>query len=155
MKVYTCYDCHKEFSRGRGRPPKLPLCEECKQYGEFRKAEVKEYLSEKKMDFDKPKRAPTPKKVGITIKQISAVLEDEPSVKKPRRSSLAPEEVAEALLPESPPFKPLHGASGSAVTRPCPECGWAYADGGYCSDCGWEQPIHRLPYGTATGKTRK
>lgn len=44
----------------------------------------------------------------------------------------------------------FHGAVGSsAITEPCPQCLYAYADGGYCPDCGWMRPINRLPYGTA------
>ena len=109
MKVYTCFDCNGEFTRGRGRPPTKPesvLCEKCRA----------EYFK--------------PKPGGITIRKVSADLDKQPSVKEPM----------------------LHGGAGSAITRPCPSCGYAYADGGYCSDCGWSKPVSRMPYGTATGK---
>lgn len=57
---------------------------------------------------------------------------------------------AAADLPEGPT---LHGMVGSgAITQPCPECGYAYADGGYCPDCGWSLPVVRDPYGTHSGR---
>lgn len=65
------------------------------------------------------------------------------------------------LSPEPENDNPNHplaikGAVGTgAITEPCPNCGYAYADGGYCPDCGWSKPINRLPYGTATGPKRK
>lgn len=151
MGKHICHDCHAEFVLGRGRPPKLPLCAECKQYGEFRTKEVKEYLASKKMDFDKPKKAAKAKKPDITIKQISAEIIDEPSVKKPRKKQ-EPMSLEDALLPEVPERAPIHGATSSAVTRPCPNCGYAYADGGYCNECEWSAPVSKLPYGTASGK---
>lgn len=34
--------------------------------------------------------------------------------------------------------KPIHGDRvGRAVVEPCPNCSFAYADGGYCPECGW------------------
>jgi hypothetical protein len=149
MGKHICHDCHAEFVLGRGRPPKLPLCAECKQYGDFRNEEVKQYLTDKKIEFDKPKRAPTPKKLDVTVRKISADLVDEPSVKSPRMT------LEDALLPEEPERAKIHGATASAVTRPCPKCGYAYADGGYCNECGWSKPIDRMPYGSASGKIGK
>lgn len=47
----------------------------------------------------------------------------------------------------------IHGQVGSgAVTAVCPNCGYAYADGGYCPDCGWMKPIRIDDYGTNTGR---
>ena len=44
----------------------------------------------------------------------------------------------------------IHGVKGtSPITAVCPKCGYAYADGGYCSDCGWMQAINILPMGAA------
>ena len=48
----------------------------------------------------------------------------------------------------------IHGVSSTAITEPCPNCGFAYADGGYCPDCGWALPFERLPHGTVTGRKR-
>ena len=31
----------------------------------------------------------------------------------------------------------IKGATGRPVIEPCPTCGFAYADGGYCEECGW------------------
>jgi hypothetical protein len=46
----------------------------------------------------------------------------------------------------------LWGYKGnSAVTEACPNCHYAYADGGYCSECGWTRAIIREPYGTHSG----
>lgn len=33
--------------------------------------------------------------------------------------------------------KPIHGMTGRPVIEVCPNCSYAYADGGYCSECGW------------------
>ena len=47
----------------------------------------------------------------------------------------------------------LHGMTGSgAITEPCPNCLYAYADGGYCPDCGWMKPIKIDSYGSHTGR---
>ena len=119
MITYTCHDCHAEFTRGRGRPPKIAICTTCKDATTKKDEVVAKVKAAKKM----------------TIRKVSAELTDEPSVKEPAK-------------------KALHGATASSVTTPCPECGFAYADGGYCMDCGWEKPINRLPAGTATGKKR-
>ncbi len=31
----------------------------------------------------------------------------------------------------------LHGMTGRPIIEPCPNCNYAYADGGYCESCGW------------------
>ena len=47
----------------------------------------------------------------------------------------------------------IHGQVGSgAITSVCPNCGYAYADGGYCNDCGWTKPIQLDDYGTNVGR---
>lgn len=33
----------------------------------------------------------------------------------------------------------LHGMTNQAVIEVCPNCAYAYADGGYCPECGWTQ----------------
>lgn len=61
---------------------------------------------------------------------------------------------AEEVIVETEPVSEyeLHGMVGKgAITSPCPNCMYAYADGGYCPDCGWSAPIHREPYGTYSG----
>ena len=35
----------------------------------------------------------------------------------------------------------LHGATGRPVIEICPNCMYAYADGGYCEECGWSKPV--------------
>lgn len=35
----------------------------------------------------------------------------------------------------------VHGHTGRPVIEPCPKCGFAYADGGYCDECGWSAPV--------------
>jgi hypothetical protein len=36
----------------------------------------------------------------------------------------------------------LHGdRAGRSVIEPCPNCMFAYADGGYCEECGWSKPV--------------
>jgi hypothetical protein len=47
----------------------------------------------------------------------------------------------------------LHGMVGNgAITEPCPNCMYAYADGGYCPSCGWSRPIIRHEYDTHRGR---
>ncbi len=40
----------------------------------------------------------------------------------------------------------LHGATSQAVIEPCPNCGFAYADGGYCPECGWTRFDPNCPH---------
>jgi len=56
-----------------------------------------------------------------------------------------------ATAPEPLPEPALHGMTGTAITEPCPLCLYAYADGGYCPECGWSKPIRIDEYGTHSG----
>lgn len=49
----------------------------------------------------------------------------------------------EYMNPEKPK-KEIHGATGKPVIEPCPNCSYAYADGGYCSECNWSLPMPRF-----------
>lgn len=130
--VVTCSDCGAKYPRSRGRPPKVPLCSPCTN---ARWSRSESGLLEGK----------------IKVTKTSADLDERPSVKNPRKGLTAPEDVSEWLLPEdSGPV--LHGATSQAVTQPCPKCGYAYADGGYCGDCGWARDLQRHPYGSITGR---
>jgi hypothetical protein len=56
---------------------------------------------------------------------------------------------AVAILADEPQ---LHGMAGnSPITEPCPRCMYAYADGGYCPECGWMLPIVIDENGTNSG----
>ena len=56
------------------------------------------------------------------------------------------------LPPDEPTKEPeLHGMTGVAIVRPCPMCLYAYADGGYCPECGWSLPVYTDEYGTNSG----
>jgi hypothetical protein len=77
------------------------------------------------------------------------------------KKSDAPVAVAsEASMPyipaeEASPYdiSQMHGMVGiGPITQVCPKCAYAYADGGYCSECGWSQAINVAPYGTYSGK---
>ena len=47
----------------------------------------------------------------------------------------------------------IHGMVGTgAITEVCPNCGYAYADGGYCNDCGWSAPVRVDEWGTHQGR---
>ena len=71
---------------------------------------------------------------------------------KPRKGYVKPDNVIYlAPIPELPAEPVLHGMTGTAITQPCPLCLFAYADGGYCPDCGWTLPIRIDPYGTHSG----
>jgi hypothetical protein len=53
------------------------------------------------------------------------------------------------VVPAEPEF---HGYVGNQpVTEVCPNCLYVYADGGYCSDCGWTAPITLDEWGTNSG----
>jgi uncharacterized protein affecting Mg2+/Co2+ transport len=58
----------------------------------------------------------------------------------PKFKAVAKEEIAE----EGPE---RHGVVGKQpVIEPCPNCEYAYADGGYCESCGWFQPRNDCPH---------
>ena len=44
--------------------------------------------------------------------------------------------------------KTLHGASARPIIEVCPNCKYAYADGGYCPECGWTQYRPDCPHCT-------
>lgn len=47
----------------------------------------------------------------------------------------------------------IWGAKGSgAISEPCPNCHYAYADGGYCQECGWMRAIKIDAYGANQGR---
>jgi hypothetical protein len=128
----ACSDCGVEYQRGRGRPAKVPLCSSCTN-ARWRNTEAGKLAK------------------SIKVTKVSADLDERPSVREPKKGLTARADISERLLPDE--NKPaLHGAAGQAVTQPCPSCGYAYADGGYCEDCGWSRDLKRHPYGSITGK---
>jgi hypothetical protein len=48
-----------------------------------------------------------------------------------------------------------HGDTTRAVIERCPNCLYAYADGGYCPECGWTAETIVHSYGTVTGRKWK
>ena len=42
----------------------------------------------------------------------------------------------------------IHGATGRPVIEPCPNCGFAYADGGFCEECPWQKYDPQCPHCT-------
>lgn len=40
----------------------------------------------------------------------------------------------------------IKGETGRPIIEPCPNCGFAYADGGYCDDCGWTRHDDNCPH---------
>jgi hypothetical protein len=42
--------------------------------------------------------------------------------------------------------KTIKGITGQPVVEPCPNCGFAYADGGYCPECGWTKYHPTCPH---------
>jgi hypothetical protein len=38
------------------------------------------------------------------------------------------------------------GTGRQAVVEPCPKCGYGYADGGYCPECGWVRFDPKCPH---------
>lgn len=130
-KVFVCVTCGVEFQRGRGRPPAVILCP--------------------------AHEAARPSGTKMVIRKVSANITENPSVKEPFRGRKAPpsaEDIKEHLLPEDD-VAPVRGAVGNGpITEPCPNCKYAYADGGYCKECGWTKKIVLHPYGSVTGKVR-
>lgn len=86
--------------------------------------------------YRKPVNEPT-----LKWRRVSASVFEKPSVKEPFKGKLSDDEA---------PL--LHGdRAGRAVIEPCPMCGFAYADGGYCEECGWSAPVEPDPYETHHG----
>lgn len=54
-------------------------------------------------------------------------------------SVLASQKPVNSETPEVPPK--VHGIGKQPVIEPCAKCGFAYADGGYCPECGQTTPI--------------
>jgi hypothetical protein len=83
-------------------------------------------------------RTGRPQSGGITIRKVSADLIEAPSTKDPYKG-----------VPVN-----TSGRPNRPITEPCrnPECGYPYADGGYCEKCGWMAAIVLLPYGTSGGQ---
>jgi rubrerythrin len=63
------------------------------------------------------------------------------------------EKVTKAEITEEIVEPTLHGMTdwGLPPTVICPECMYAFADGGHCPDCGWTDYTPRDPYGTNSG----
>ena len=81
---------------------------------------------------------------------------------KPRKGYIKPDgkgyikpEGTESVVEADPvvEFHPeLWGMKGNnPITQICPNCAYCYADGLYCTECGWSAPVHREPYGTYSG----
>lgn len=65
---------------------------------------------------------------------------------KPRKGYKKPEADPTATSPA------LHGMVGSGpISEPCPKCMYAYADGGYCPECGWTRGYRVDEYGSNVG----
>lgn len=66
------------------------------------------------------------------------------------RKSVKPDKITKTEITDSAePY--FHGFNDWSLppTEVCPVCLYAYADGGYCPDCGWSLPVERKPYGTS------
>lgn len=63
--------------------------------------------------------------------RITIVTKPDPTLKTTIRRDVDPDRIEKGPA--------LHGASNRPVIEPCPNCGFAYADGGFCEECGWTQ----------------
>lgn len=52
----------------------------------------------------------------------------------------------EAVTKVARPVPAIHGATNQAVIEPCPNCGYAYADGGACPECPWTRYDPNCPH---------
>ncbi len=51
--------------------------------------------------------------------------------------------VAVTVMPTASGSEVIHGGTSRPIIEPCPKCWYAYADGGYCPECGetaWRGP---------------
>ena len=46
----------------------------------------------------------------------------------------------------------INGATNRPIVEPCPKCGYAYADGGACGECGWTQYRADCPHCKRLGR---
>ena len=57
-----------------------------------------------------------------------------------------PEPYKQIATPKEDKPYVVKGITGQPVIEPCPKCGFAYADGGYCPDCGWTRWNANCPH---------
>jgi hypothetical protein len=62
--------------------------------------------------------------------RITVVRPEDPKYKQVRKPDVDPDRIEKA--------KPaIHGGTSRPIIEVCPNCSYAYADGGYCPECGW------------------
>jgi hypothetical protein len=62
--------------------------------------------------------------------RITVVQKPDPTIKTTVRRDVDPDRIEKA--------KPaIHGGTSRPIIEVCPNCSYAYADGGYCPECGW------------------
>ena len=63
-------------------------------------------------------------------RRIEVIRKDEPTYKQTKTDKDNDTKVEKVA-------KPIHGGTGRPIVEVCPNCSYAYADGGYCPECGW------------------
>lgn len=67
---------------------------------------------------------------GEGQKRIQVIRRDDPKYTQTRQKDVDPDRIEKVA-------KPIQGATGRPIVEVCPNCSYAYADGGYCRECGW------------------
>src|SRR5262245_37418871 len=70
--------------------------------------------------------------------RIQVVRPDDPKYTQVRKPDVDPDRIEKG-------DKPIHGATNRPIIEVCPNCSYAYADGGYCPECGWHRPVAGCP----------
>lgn len=73
---------------------------------------------------------------GTPHKQRSFRISKSIDTPKPKTSK-----VVKPVVVASDKPKVIHGHSSRPAIETCPNCSYAYADGGYCPECGWSAPV--------------
>lgn len=63
--------------------------------------------------------------------RIQVVRPDDPKYTQTNRKQDRDPDLIEKVKPA------IHGGTSRPIIEPCPNCSYAYSDGGYCQECGW------------------
>lgn len=79
--------------------------------------------------------------------RITIVTKPDPTLKTTIRRDVDPDRIEKAqVATTTQSVVGLKGATGRPVVEPCPSCGFAYADGAFCPECGWTRYDPTCPH---------
>lgn len=102
----------------------------------------------KRVGYVKKDGTPHAKK-GERIKgpRIEVIRKPDPNRKTTVRRDVDPDRIEKVqVATTTQSVVELKGATGRPVVEPCPSCGFAYADGAHCPECGWTRYDPTCPH---------